>query len=150
MQTSFISLCAAMVILHLGPFLNMLGRAPGGRVYIVTMVAHLILVVLAAGALARAKSTSGKAFSILDNLTMAYLGWSIISIILYYQDNHPAMLEAYVVGTHIYTVPIFRYFHLQDTLRQKIQQLGLYKYACQSHKLPTLPDDCLDNIKLLI
>jgi hypothetical protein len=108
-------------LLHLGPILNLFGLIPGGRVFPITTLGHLLVIYLAL----RYFTMIGRSgLTHLDLLVTAFLAWSLASFVLYFQSDNPSQLSAYAYGVHLYVMPIFGYFAVK-TLSVRDQQRAL-------------------------
>ena len=121
---------AYISLLHAGPILNLFGLIPGTRVFPITAVGHLLMVVVTF----RRFLNSGvpRRLSILDTLVIAFALWSAASFILYYQNGNPSDIRAYFYGVHMYLLPIFGYFSIKALSRDdqsRVLQFALRAYV---------------------
>jgi hypothetical protein len=101
---------AYIALLHLGPLLNLFGMLPGARVYPITSLGHLMMMYLT---LRYFVSLRWKGLSRLDMAVTAFTVWSLASFVLYFQKDNPTDIGAYMMGVHLYVMPIFGYFAIR-------------------------------------
>lgn len=127
---SFRVLIAYIVILHVGPILNMIGMLPGARVYPITAFAHALMVALATRRFVRPQF--GRATSTLDWLVIAFVFWSAASIVLYFQPGNPSDVMAYFYGVQNYLLPVFGYFAIKTVSSDdqwRVLRFALWAYV---------------------
>src|SRR4051812_32430394 len=104
-----VAMCVYIGLLHLGPILNLFSLLPGGRVFPITTLAHVLAIWLTLQYFrSRQKSTP------LQLLVIAYLVVGLASVVLYFQTNNPTDPEAYFYGVHVMALPIFGYFAIKN------------------------------------
>lgn len=121
-MSPFSLLIAYISLLHLGPILNLMNWLPGGRVFPITTVGHVIAVFLALRHFTEHQK-QGDRLTKLDLAVMAYLLWSLGSVVLFFQSGNPCNVNAYWYGLHICAAPIAGYFAMKTISSEEQNRL---------------------------